>query len=344
MAYDGSGNYSLPPGSIVSDGTTIDAADHNTPVTDIAAALNQVLLRSGVAPMTGDLDLGGHNVINAGVSGGTFLTEDDIGTSGHKIPRLDVNVTWSGHNSFTANVALGSDTSDIVSVYGTYIHPTVAALFSSSTLTALRTNLGLGTAATQSITFDGGAVPTTNFANTFTTGQAITTASSVVPLSLIRPASASLPSLYSNLTGADGTGYYQAWFLANGGIVGSITQSILASTTGSVAYNTTSDDRLKRASTPLVDSGAIIDQLAPIRFRWGRDDGPEDFGFSAQALHAVVPQAVTPGKGEPGDKDFVPWMIEHGRLEAILVAEIKALRARVAAFEARVAALEAALP
>jgi hypothetical protein len=84
MAYDGSGNYSLPANSLVTDGTVIDAADHNVPITDIAASLSQVLLRSGVAPMTGNLNMGGYTITNV---------------TGFPLP--GGTNTWTGSNTWT---------------------------------------------------------------------------------------------------------------------------------------------------------------------------------------------------------------------------------------------------
>lgn len=62
MPYDGSGAYALPAGSTAVTGATILASVHNTPIEDIAAALSQVVLRSGVAAMSGDLNMNGNKV------------------------------------------------------------------------------------------------------------------------------------------------------------------------------------------------------------------------------------------------------------------------------------------
>lgn len=64
MPYDGSGNFSLPVGYLATTGQTILASQHNPPLQDIAAALSQVLLRSGVAPMTGNLNINGFRLLN----------------------------------------------------------------------------------------------------------------------------------------------------------------------------------------------------------------------------------------------------------------------------------------
>jgi hypothetical protein len=104
----------------------------------------------------------------------------------------------------------------------------------------------------------------------------------------------------------------------------------------SVAYNTTSDDRLKNNQTSIMADtcGSIIDALDPISFSWNADpDGPVAYGFSAQATEAVYPQAVSPGTGAPGDADFQPYGMDASKMVPILVAELQSLRRRVATLE-----------
>lgn len=84
MPFNGSGTYSLPIGSIVADGTTIDAADHNTPLQDIEAALSQVLPRNGSAPMGGDLPMGGNAIKN--------VSSIDVGNADTTITRSAAGV------------------------------------------------------------------------------------------------------------------------------------------------------------------------------------------------------------------------------------------------------------
>ncbi len=73
MPYDSNGNYSLPPGYLVANGDTILPAQHNPPFEDVAAALSAVLLRSGVAPMTGNLKMGSKKI--TGLAVGTVATD-----------------------------------------------------------------------------------------------------------------------------------------------------------------------------------------------------------------------------------------------------------------------------
>jgi hypothetical protein len=124
--------------------------------------------------------------------------------------------------------------------------------------------------------------------------------------------------------------YWQGAALAGGGtLVGTV---VLSST--NTAYNTTSDARLKTDFEAIDDCGELIDAMEPSRFRW-RENGSRGLGFSAQALAKVFPQAVTVGKGDPGDRDFTPWMMDHSKLVPLLVAEIRALRVRMNQLEGR---------
>lgn len=65
MPYDANGNFSLVPGYLATTGQTILATQHNPPLEDIAAALSQVVLRSGVAPLSGNLSAAGFKITNA---------------------------------------------------------------------------------------------------------------------------------------------------------------------------------------------------------------------------------------------------------------------------------------
>lgn len=76
MPFNGSGIYSLPAGSVVSDGTTIDAADLNTPLADIESSLSSLVLKNGAAPFTANQSMGGNKLTNMadGTVGGDAAT------------------------------------------------------------------------------------------------------------------------------------------------------------------------------------------------------------------------------------------------------------------------------
>ena len=103
-----------------------------------------------------------------------------------------------------------------------------------------------------------------------------------------------------------------------------------------VAYNTTSDKRLKSLVGPVDGDEAVakVGALEPVAYTW--NDAPEageQVGFFAQDVYDVAPEAVTPGEGEPGDEAFTPWMMDVSRLVPTLVAAVQALTRRIEELE-----------
>lgn len=113
-----------------------------------------------------------------------------------------------------------------------------------------------------------------------------------------------------------------------------------------VAYNTTSDARLK------VDLGPTrwgLDALRQIKVRdyyFSADEGHQRRqGFFAQELNQIYPEAVSVGGDDPA---LSPWSVEYGRLTPLLVQSSQELDDRlskqldlIAGIEARLKALEA---
>jgi hypothetical protein len=149
-------------------------------------------------------------------------------------------------------------------------------------------------------------------------------------------------STYAGLDLADSTNTSGASFVAfrksSAGVIGSITR---VGTTDAVAYNTSSDLRLKTNIRDFTakDSGRIIDGLKPRLFDW-KSGGNDVIGFIAQEENAVDPAlarigAVTVGDNKPDldPKTGKQWQRSDAALVPILVAEVKSLRSRVAALE-----------
>lgn len=62
MPRNGSGTYSLPPIYLATPGTTIQAQQHNDPLTDIASAMTASVAADGQTPMTGVLNANGNKI------------------------------------------------------------------------------------------------------------------------------------------------------------------------------------------------------------------------------------------------------------------------------------------
>jgi hypothetical protein len=121
---------------------------------------------------------------------------------------------------------------------------------------------------------------------------------------------------------ASGTAY--TGFNYAGTQIGSITQD---GTTG-VLYNLTSDARLKENAADADDAASLIDAIQVRKFDWKSDGSHQRYGFIAQELVEVAPEAVH----QPADPDEMMG-VDYSKLVPMLVKEIQSLRARVAQLE-----------
>jgi hypothetical protein len=147
----------------------------------------------------------------------------------------------------------------------------------------------------------------------------------------IRPSS----TIIQNNT-AEATGFTFTAFRRSSTQIGSITQN----GTTAVAYNTSSDYRLKHDIQPMTGALAKVTQLKPVTYKWNADDS-ESQGFIAHELQEVVPECVT-GEKDAVDADGNPQYqgVDTSFLVATLTAAIQELSAKNDALEARIAALE----
>ena len=109
-----------------------------------------------------------------------------------------------------------------------------------------------------------------------------------------------------------------------------------------VAYNNTSDYRLKENVAPMTGALEKVSQLKPCTYTWKIDNSTGQ-GFIAHELQTVIPDAVT------GEKDAVeedgsikPQGIDQSKIVATLTAAIQELNAKVDAQAAEIAELKGA--
>jgi hypothetical protein len=137
---------------------------------------------------------------------------------------------------------------------------------------------------------------------------------------------------------ANGTvsGSAYTFFAYNGGSIGGITQN----GTTAVAYNTSSDYRLKENVQPMTGALAKVAALKPVTYKW-KSDGSDGEGFIAHELAEVCPAAVT-GEKDAVDAEGNPQYqgIDTSFLVATLTAAIQEQQAIIQTLTARVAALE----
>ena len=134
-----------------------------------------------------------------------------------------------------------------------------------------------------------------------------------------------------------GTNYHMEFHRGDNTEVGSIT-----GTGSSVAYNTSSDYRLKENVTPITNGLERVLQLKPSLFTW--IDDPEDRlyeGFIAHEVSDIVPRAITGEKDAVKDDGKIsPQQIDLGQLVPVLTSAIQELSAQNEVLIAKVEALE----
>jgi hypothetical protein len=117
------------------------------------------------------------------------------------------------------------------------------------------------------------------------------------------------------------TGNFYMTFNFNGSSIGSVTQS----GTTAVLYNTTSDQRLKENIQDAESASSLIDSLQVRQFDWKSDNSHQRYGFVAQELVTVAPEAVHQPLNE---EDMMA--VDYSKLVPMLVKEIQSLRKRLA--------------
>jgi hypothetical protein len=124
---------------------------------------------------------------------------------------------------------------------------------------------------------------------------------------------------------------------------GSISINASANT---VAYNTSSDYRLKENETALTDGITRLKQLKPYRFNWKADsDGDKVDGFFAHEVSSIVPEAIHGEKDamttdDDGKTVINPQQIDQAKLVPLLTGALQEAITKIETLETKVEALE----
>ena len=132
------------------------------------------------------------------------------------------------------------------------------------------------------------------------------------------------------------------FYNGSGGAAGSISVPTNASTGTTVAYNTSSDYRMKENIAPMIGALNKVLQLNPVTYTW-KSNGYAGQGFIAHELQAVVPDCVT-GEKDAVDAEGNPVYqgVDTSFLVATLTAAIQELNAKVEAQAVEIQALKGA--
>lgn len=136
-----------------------------------------------------------------------------------------------------------------------------------------------------------------------------------------------------------GGGSYSTWRwyvdMSNGNMVAA----------GDVTAN--SDSRLKEDITPIQNALQVLKHIDGVSFTWkdmpfnAGKAGNRSYGFIAQQVEAVLPEAVHRNTESPGDGGDPFRTIAHDKILAVAVAAINKLAAEVENLKSQVASLSA---
>jgi Chaperone of endosialidase len=115
--------------------------------------------------------------------------------------------------------------------------------------------------------------------------------------------------------------------------------AVVMTSATSVAYNTSSDYRLKENVTSTIGGIIRLQQLKPKRFNFIGDPNRIFDGFLAHEVQEIVPESIT-GKKDAVDKDGVPKYqgIDQSKLVPLLTAALQEAIAKIETLEARLTA------
>jgi hypothetical protein len=117
-------------------------------------------------------------------------------------------------------------------------------------------------------------------------------------------------------------GSYIRFVNSSDATIGSVSQN----TATSVLYNVTSDQRLKENIQDSDSASSLIDALQVRKFNWKSDNSHQRYGFIAQELVTVAPEAVH----QPVNTEEM-MAVDYSKLVPMLVKEIQSLRQRLSA-------------
>ena len=135
-------------------------------------------------------------------------------------------------------------------------------------------------------------------------------------------------------TDPDGFGYVNFFRSIN-----TATGAINGSATGNgIVYTTVSDRRLKNNIENIIAPLLLISKIQPKIYEYKSKPGIKEYGFIAQELKEVYPQAVS---GSPdSDVETNPMMVDYSRLTPLLTAGVKELNEEIEQFKKQNALLE----
>lgn len=103
---------------------------------------------------------------------------------------------------------------------------------------------------------------------------------------------------------------------------------------GLTAYNTTSDARYKKNIEDSDEALPVIEQLQVRQYKWKDSDAEVRFGFVAQELNKIAPEAVSVGDAHPTTPTQT-WGVDNSILVPMLIKAVQELTERIKQLESK---------
>jgi hypothetical protein len=141
----------------------------------------------------------------------------------------------------------------------------------------------------------------------------------------------------AQITSNTGTSYPWSNYNVGATYVGGIT-----CTSSATGFATSSDIRLKKN---IENASSAIDKVLSaqvVSHDWINDDSHVEFGFVAQDLENIIPQAVIKGTDKEDGSMDIPWGVDYSKIVPLLVKSIQEQQVLITDLTTRLAVLEGA--
>ena len=140
----------------------------------------------------------------------------------------------------------------------------------------------------------------------------------------------------AQITSNTGTSYPFSNYNASSAYVGGI-----SCTSSATAFGTSSDARLKKNITDAPSAISKVLTAKVVSHDWINDGHHVEYGFVAQDLQDIIPQAVIEGTNKEDGSMDMPWGVDYSKIVPLLVKSIQEQQALILALTTRISALEA---
>jgi Chaperone of endosialidase len=319
---DGSGTY----------GTVINNAEKTLLYNQIDAALAQLAVLNSANTFTGNQTINGTLTV-VGTGGSQFAGSNSSGPVS-----VAVQNTAAGTGAW-AGMTFGNDVSGALMVIGNYSSTYASAAYNQQNGSTIYTTgpggFSLAVTNAAALRFYTNGAERMRLAPTGDLLIGTTSIPAQCGLGVLTDASVKVPiAVQSSYAGA--TGALVAFYNYGNGLAGSIS---MTSTVG-VAYNTSSDARLKDDHGRATDLSALRGVVVH-DFTW-KGDGVRSRGVFAQEAAAVFPRAISEGDDDLTDGGDLahPWMTDYSKFVPDLIVGWQQHEATIAALRAELLALK----